>query len=382
MVEVLGHTPKKPLGRTAAAVGVVLAIVFAALAFISIRSGFTIPTVERLWSVPVEALASSGGQWLTIILVLVFRQIPGVQPWFLVLVTVGIAALMAAYFCAWIIRRGWKRWEAVVLTLSFAAHPFLLYLAVSGQPRLLSLGIFAALVFWCSRLEAIGDVQSQMTAGLVLGLLMVSDPNGIYVLMAVLTVLPIFYRQIVDGKSAIAGYLLVGLPPLIALSAVMILQLLLSTRAPRYALAAWSGPLHGIPADFAGYDWLILFGGRPGLALGAIVALILVVCPLLILMLVRLFRERRRPGLVALALFVPLAAGSVGSWFWHVAASWIYPSYVIAGVAIWLMTSTLDIQWRRWVLVLGVIGTVAAWVTPPVWFEQDKASWRASLTVR
>jgi len=236
------------------------------------------------------------------------------------------------------------------------------------------------LVFWCSRLEAIGDVQSQMTAGLVLGLLMVTDPNGIYVLMAVLTVLPIFYRQIVDGKSAVAAYLLVGLPSLIALSAVMILQLLLSTRSPQFALAVWSSPLHGIPADFAGYDWLILFGGRPWLAMATILGLTLAVCPMCLAMLARFVIDRRRIGLIVLALGVPLVAGSVATWFWHAAASWIYVTYCIAGTAIWLMTTSLDQRWRRVVLALGLLGTLVAWFAPPVWFEQDKITWRATLT--
>lgn len=358
-------------------------IFFGIVADTSIENGFTTRLLAKLWDAPIFAIAQAGGQWLVVLLVLLLRQIPGLGPEALAGVTVLTGALLVGGLTRVLLRRGWRPIGVGLFVIALVLNPLVLMAATMGQAPLLTAGVFAAVVLCARRLEEIGDVQAQMSMGLILALFAVTDQNAVYFIAAVLLWLPVIYRDIVDFRSAVAAYLLVALPPVIMLATVFYTQQVLTDEPLGRLLSIWSTPLHGASAEAVFYEWPTRFGGRFLAALIAIAVAALVMCPMVLAPLLRLpfsRAERRAPGTALIALVVPLIAGGTATFFWHTTGALTFLLCLLTGVAVWMATVRVPRGFRALVVLAMLLALPVAWLMPTPWIEVERRAWRASLT--
>jgi len=359
--------------------GILCVIIFTTVAYAAVREGYISTLVERLWSLHSEEVQESGGQWLVVLFVLSLKAIPGTGPALLVAVTVVAAAYMLSTLAGILTRRGWSHVQIIVFITALALHPLTLYAATTGQPFLLLAFTFACVILAADRLESIGDVQAQMAIGLALALLIITNANGIYFIIPFLILLPIFYRQMNSVQSVLAGYIMVGLPCMIALVISFYVQIVFSRESLWNIVELWQAPLHRPTADLNQYQWLVKYRGDMWGALGALLASLFFFLPIYVAPAIRLMasvRERKRPGTALAALIVPLLGGSVATYFGHAASAWTFLAAALAGSAIWIATSKIKSRSRS-ILVAGLIlGVVMSWASPEIWLDQEKIAWR------
>jgi len=65
--------------------------------------------------------------------------------------------------------------------------------------------------------------------------------------------------------------------------------------------------------------------------------------------------------------------------FWHATGPWVYLSYALAALCVWIATSTIPPHWRQMLLAAMAIGVVATWTLPQFWTEPEKIAWREIL---
>lgn len=358
-------------------------IFFGIVADTSIENGFTTRLLAKLWDAPIFAIAQAGGQWLVVFLVLLLRQVPGLGPEALAGVTVLTGALLVGGLTRVLLRRGWRPIGVGLFVIALVLNPLVLMAATMGQAPLLTAGVFAAVVLCARRLEEIGDVQAQMSMGLILALFAITDQNAVYFIAAVLFWLPVIYRDITDMRSAVAAYLLVGLPPVIMLSTVFYTQQVLTDEPIGRLLAIWSTPLHGAGEEAVHYEWTARFGGR---FLGSLVAMLVaavILCPMVLAPLLRLpfsRAERAAPGTAFIAVTVPLLAGAAATFFWHTTGVLTFLLCLLTGVAVWMATVRVPRYFRALVIMIMMASLPVAWLTPTPWIEAERRAWRASLT--
>lgn len=328
-------------------------------------------------------LLNSLGRAGTIGALLVFEKIPGLSISALSLVNVVSSALFI-WGIAWRLdRQGWPSIQIALLVMALLLHPLFLRAATSGEiVLLLSALAFFVLVYTCERLEHIGDVQSQINIGLALGVLVLVDPQAIYLIMPLLPLLPLLYRQIQDITSGLAALLIVIMPPLAGLGTFAYLHILFSQAPLSTAFQLWASPLHGSGARIDDYDWLMHFGGKLIAPLGMLMIGALVSVPGHMVVIWRLFAaraERNRPGAALAALLLPAIAGAFATYQMHTQSAWPYLLAALMALLVWLTTKPLPNYVRRRALTLMLIGSLSAWMYPPLWAERDAAAWRAAL---
>lgn len=378
-----------PLDRRISAVSVGLAIlctiIFGIIAYIAVQHGYISGLISRLWELDNEEIHNSGGQWLIVLLVLLFKAIPGTGPELLVVVTVATATYMLSALGGILTRRGWHPFQTFIFVTALAAHPLMLYAATTGQAFLLVAVAFACVILTADRLESIGDVQSQMAIGLALAFLIVTNSNGIYFIIPFLILMPIFYRQMHNVQSILAGYIMVGLPSLIALVVSFYVQIVFSHETLWLVVARWLAPLHRPNVDTHQYVWLASYGGDLGGAFGALLASILLFLPIYVVPAIRLItsvRERKRPGTAIAALLVPVLGGAFATYFWHAGSAWSFLAAALAGNTLWIATSKIK-SWSRSIIIIGLfLGVSLSWALPEVWLDKEKLAWRTTIVAQ
>ncbi len=359
--------------------GILCAIIFTTVAYAAVREGYISTLVERLWSLNSEEVQESGGQWLVVLFVLSLKAIPGTGPALLVAMTVVGAAYMLSTLAGILTRRGLGQIQIIVFITALALHPLTLYAATTGQPFLLLAITFAFVILSADRLESIGDVQAQMAIGLALALLIITNANGVYFIIPFLILLPIFYRQMNSVQSVLAGYIMVGLPCMIALVISFYVQIVFSRESLWNIIELWQAPLHRPTADLNQYQWLVKYRGDMWGALGALLASLFFFLPIYAAPAIRLMasvRERKRPGKALAALTVPLLGGAVATYFGHAASAWTFLAAALAGSAIWIATSKIKSRSRSIIVAGLILGVVLSWGAPEIWLDQEKIAWR------
>lgn len=327
-------------------------------------------------------LLDSLGQAFTISTLLALRSLPGLTVDGLPVLT----ALAAAGFCAILAhmldRQRWPGWQVFVLIAAVSLNPLFLKAATTGTTMLFSALAFFAVVYSCERLEHVGDVQAQMNVGLVLGLTVLVDPVAIYILMPVLTAIPVMYRDIRSPEAAFAAYLMVVLPALIAGAAFVFLHMIISPEPLIRPFKLWASPLHGAVEVLDRYDWILAYGGdfwgaAAMLGLGALV------CVPGVAVLVWRFAgaraERASPGTAIITLFVPVFSGAVATSQVHARSAWPFVLAVLMAFLVWLSTKPVPDYVRRVALAAMLVGAGTAWLYPPLWAERGAAAWRTAL---
>lgn len=212
-------------------------------------------------------------------------------------------------------RSGWSRTSAFAFTLCFATNPLLLWAASSGGNAALYLLLYYLVCRTVLELQRSNGTLSYMTLGVLVAVLAVVDPRGLYLAVALMPFLPLIVHPKVLQETT-AGTLLIVFAPLLLLLLAWVYLVSIYTTYPVSHLV--SSVLHGMTvADHRIGDsgWLFRFGGGL-LSPLAMAGLILITgFPACVWVLGRLAR-RNRPQLgaaVLTILLLPVVAAAVAT---------------------------------------------------------------------
>jgi hypothetical protein len=376
---------QQALFRISNAIGWVMMVssllLFGTVADNMIGNGYIAPIVTRVWQTGAAPIAI-GGQWLVAGLVGVVKLLPKSGPEVLAVVSISLAAILLGLFARTLRRRNWSAWEATMATLLVAVHPATLYMATTGQPLVLVVALTAFVVLAVDRAEALGDAQSLMGLGIAAALLFITTPNAIYVVMPVITILPVALRDITSAAAALSIFVLTLMPSCVVVGGIMIAGDTIGLRMSE-VIQIWSSPLHGVTDDQAlSAPWLAAHGGRFGLTLWDLSWLCVLCTPQVLLVVQRIamrHQERTRPATAILTLCLPVLTGAFAAMFWHISSPWPVIGVSIACTAAWAVATPLRLAERRFWVLLLLTGDLLAWTVPAFWDEADKLAWFAAI---
>jgi hypothetical protein len=359
-------------------VGFASMIIFSLAAMRLAAAGFVPASVAVVWNSP-NVNTTLGGQWLQVALIWIIQKIPGSSAATLSIVTVISASFVQGFITHDLIRRGWSPLQASLSVGLTALHPIMLSLATSGSPLLMYAILASFVIIALDRMEAIGDTQSLIVLGLLIGVVMLSWPNGIYFLLPLLPLLPWAFRDIENYSAAMALYVIALAPMVIGIAAVALGGTLFDISA-RDALMIWASPLHGAnPELLPGSAWLAAFGGKFFISLADLFLLCMVLMPRNIIVLVRFafdLRERSNPATGLAALVIPPLAGALATYYWQLLSPWTTISISFMCVTAWAATVQFR-NWERWLWVASIsVGVPTAWLTPLLWHAAEQHLWR------
>jgi hypothetical protein len=352
---------------------------YAWVADLLFASGHLDAMLERVWLVS-EDPAAIAGQWLAALLLSLARHVPDAGPQTLVMLTVLAGGFTLGVFY-WRLRRvRWGLLEALAATALLGLHPATLMLATTGQTLLLSALLVGIVALALDRASTIGDAQSLMALGLTLAALVLTAPDALYIALPIMALLPFCLRDVRDGGSALALFLLTLFPALIAVGGILLAAATFG-EAPTYALNRWVAPMHGF-TEAANTPWLVQFGGNFFAPFFALLPLCAIAMPPAVLPLLSLLvrpEERQRPATALLALLGGPIAGAGATLFWHTAGPLPAIATSMAAVVAWTSSRRLQSAERwLWLLWLG-IGVFLCWTTLWVWDDPDHLAWRVAL---
>jgi hypothetical protein len=372
-----------PLGLV---VGIATVVLFLFTADRIFSAGYLAPLLGIVWDADADA-ANAGGQWLVQGLLALVRGIPGAGPELLVLMTAGIVATMIGLFSSALRRRGWPASMSVLAGLLVAIHPVTLQLASTGQPAVLGLAATCILLICVDRAGALGDAQSLMALGLAFALLFITEPNALYVVLPVLAVLPWMLKEMRDGGSTAALFLIMIIPSIVAVATLLVGSMVVGV-APETTLRHWLAVLHGTLSDDAiGSTWLSRNGGTFFGPLTELVSLCLGCVPVILVVLWRMLisplTDHRRPpirfGTALLAVGIAPLAGAFAVLFWHPETGWTAVATALAVACTWAMTVRLRwLERTLWILAM-LIGMILSWRMDWLWADPDKIAWHTAL---
>jgi len=361
-------------------------ILFVATADRAFSAGYMAPLLGVVWDLDVNA----GGQWLEQGLLALVHSIPGAGPELLVLLTSLLTAMAIGALCSTLRYRGWSYLSATLVGLLVAIHPITLHLASCGQPATLGALAVGLLVLAVDRAAALSDAQSLMTLGLALALLFVTDPNALYIVMPVLAIMPWMLREMRDGISSAALFLILLVPSVVLIAALLAGSMVVGV-APETILRHWLAVLHGgLSEDVLGTSWLVANGGAFFRPLAVLLWLSLICLPAIAVIVLRvaispLFtpsRRRLRVGTAILAVLLSPLAGAFAAFFWHQQSRESAMAVTLAAGCAWVMTVSMR-RAERFLWVTGLAcGVVLCWSTGLLGPDPDTQAWTAAILAR
>ncbi len=349
-------------------------------------AGYLAPLLGIVWDVDVNA----GGQWLQQGLLALVHSIPGAGPELLVLLTATLVAAAIGRLCVTLRQRGWSYLSASLVGALVALHPVTLHLASCGQPAVLGALAVGLLLICVDRAAALSDAQSLMTLGLALALLFVTDSNALYIVMPVLAMMPWMLREMRDGISSAALFLILLVPSVVLLAALLAGSMVVGV-APETILRNWLAVLHGgLSENLLGTSWLVENGGSFLAPLLELLWLSLVTFPAALVIAVRVLlsplvdpkRRRIRFGTAILAVVLSPLAGAFAVFFWHQESRETAMAMSIAAGCAWVMTVSMRRQERVLWIVAIACGVLLAWSGGFGGGDPDTLAWRASMITR
>lgn len=363
------------------AVALACFVLFAAAADRVVRADFLPGVITQVWLSGAKPSAI-GGQWVVALLLTLAHLIPGAGPELLVVVTVVTGAAILGAFAAMLRRRNWPVWQAALAALLLALHPVVLWLATTGQPVLLATLMVGMLILSVDRAEAIGDAQSLMGMGLAAALLFLTSPNAVYVVLPVLTLLPVALRGMDSPGAALSLLLLAVIPSFVVVGGILVATISVGFDAGE-VMRLWAAPLHGSvnPAELS-TPFLAAFGGRFFAAFGVMLWLSFAAMPPILVVALRLATrraERARPATALLTLLLAPFAGAMAMTAMHQNTPLVAIAYTIAATTAWAVTANLASVERTGLLTMLALGDAVALSLPWLWDGANGAWLRALL---
>ena len=306
--------------------------------------------------VPSASAGLDGGAWLTDLVARPIMALP--WPWPLETVLAVVAAcvlgILIAWLYEWLVYNDWTRFEALLFVVFLTGSSAIIG-SVTGDHRAIATMVACiAVVPGIRRIESVGDVQANMSFGLVLPLLFLAGPP----LAPLILPLALFGAQADpvarhDWRAFVAMFLVAIMPTLLVFTGMIglfgipeVVRLVTQVYVPAFSLAR---------ADHAATQALVT-------------QFVLTVLPFAIVTVAYLFtRDRRWQPVSAIAVVVlPLylvSGAIVFSW----PMSPLLPTVAfLAAYTSWLSVARL---WPvfRWVsIALMFLTAVVSWSTPIV----------------
>ncbi|SFZ81469.1 hypothetical protein SAMN02983003_0517 [Devosia enhydra] len=356
--------PAKPLWRPATLIIALSALVMLTLlAYLVVEAGYLRADIEALQG--GEAWRTGG--WMAQVVLRVVSLLPDAE-WQAVVLALMAASVTGVMFGVLYHRlrlNGWTVLGAIVIVATLGLHAGELY-ALTASSRAIPLYIaLAALIPAIRALEDVGDVQSAITFGMVLPLLLLASPITT-LLIVPLTIAgalanPDSWR---DGRAFVAMLLVAILPTLIVASGVigyavqarLDLTLILSTYIRTYAQIR--------VGDISGSLMALLAFAPVGLV------------PLLYCVW-RKLPERRRYVWSALAVVgLPLYLAMARQTFPSTMSAIVPPLALVTAFVSWLSVVRLPFALRALSVGLMLASAVLSWWVTGLW---DDPEWKATL---
>jgi hypothetical protein len=297
-------------------------------------------------------LATVDGAWLSNIVVWAVDWLPGPLP----VQLTAFSACVIGGLLAWLYRRllfnGWPVAEALLLVLALAAHAVIVGAVIANHRAIPVILACAAVVPAIRRLESVGDVQAEMSFGLVLPLLFLAGPT----MTLLVPVLALFGAasdpNVRTDPRALAAMFIVSIMPTVLIM-VGLFGMLGGTEASRLFTDVYAARFHLYRLDPEAVRPLLAMTATAVLPFALVIAAYL------------LHRDRRRQpwsALAVLGLPAYLVAGTL-IFHWPILAS--TPTAVFLGaVASWLSVARLTPTVRRVAIALMVLGAAISWTAP------------------
>lgn len=329
-------------GSRSIAVATLSAALFVFLLAVGQRAGFG--TLSVGWTDAGEGALLARG------IVMVVGLVP--WPWGIDLVTAIVAALGTGLLLAWLFERliynNWSSWAALLFAFLLATHPAVIQTAIVDHRSLPTMLTCVLIVLGVRRIESVGDVQSNLTLGLVLPLLLLDGPP-----LALLIVPLALFGALSDSVARTDIRAFVAM----LLAAIMPTLLVLT----------------GLLGAFGGSGFVDLVRHYLGsyvpqplgpAATGQILSVVLwTVAPFGVVIFFYLFVRDRRwqpvSALVTLALPFYLMTGDI-LFSWNIAPT-LPTAAFLAAFAAWLSVARLRATFRFAALALLGVSSVAAW---------------------
>jgi hypothetical protein len=313
------------------------------------------------------------GAWLSDLVVWLLTALPGELPLntTLAVFSAGVLGALIAWLYRRLIYNDWPAFDALVFVGALACNSFIVS-AVTADHRVIPLMLAcAAVIPGIRRLESVGDVQAEMSFGLLLPLLFLAGPST-----ALLIPMLAVFGALSDSETRrnraafIAMFLVAIMPTLLVLTGLV--GILGVHEAGRLATEIYGPAFH--PEPLASGKW------TPFLTIFAYAVLPFAI----VIVAYWLQHDRRRQpwsAMAVLVLPVYLLLGAVlFSWPMSPAA----PAAVFLGAfASWLAVARLTPTFRRASAALMVLGTMVSWsaavlASDPAW-QAGPLAWIGGL---
>ncbi|MBI4920603.1 MAG: hypothetical protein HY834_02550 [Devosia nanyangense] len=361
--------PARPAARTRRALGdltnfgVALAAVtaFVLLAATLLRRGYASPDFDAMLT--DDAGRRSGG-WLSEIVLFGIRALPDdwAQQTALALLPAIAAGLLFGVLYHCVRDSDWGAPAALLLMVLLGGHALVLYAITSAGMQIPTLIALGALIPAIRRLESVGDVQADVSFGLVLPLLLLAGPQTAPL------ILPLAMASAIanpdgrrDHRAFIAMLLVAVMPTLIVIVGVV-----------GFAMQAGIDPADLLVPYVRAFASVHLDGLVTGLADMTVLA------PVAIIPIVYCFiPDRRRrcwSALAVVGLPVYLALGNA-VFPWHLPA-WVPAVAQLSTFAAWAAVARVRLPLRVATLALLAVAAAASWALPAIWTDTE---WKAAL---
>jgi hypothetical protein len=313
------------------------------------------------------------GAWLSQMLAWLVAIVPIPLPADTLLALVSALALGA--LLAWLYQRlvfnDWPVIEALLFVLALGANAIIVGTVTSDHRAIPVMLACAAVVPGLRRLESVGDVQAEMSFGLVLAFLLLAGPATAMLIPGLALFGTLSDRATrSDVRAFVAMFLVAIMPTLLVLTGM--LGMLGVDRAIPLFRAVYLDPFRPALLDDA---------SRHGLL--RVFAITVVPAGLLIAAYWLQLDRRRQPWSALAVLLLPaylLAGAALFSW---PVADTVPTAVFLGAFASWLSVARLNRTFRRAATILVLIGTVVSWeaagLAPAIPWHQLPA--RVSQTV-
>jgi hypothetical protein len=308
------------------------------------------------------------GAWLSDMVVWLLGALPFDLPLntLLAVFSAGVLGALIAWLYRRLIYNDWPSFEALVFVGALACNSFIVS-AVTADHRVIPLMLAcAAVVPGIRRLESVGDVQAEMSFGLLLPLLFLAGPSTALLIPMLAVFGALSDSETRRNRSAfVAMFLVAIMPTLLVLTGLV--GMLGVGEAVRLATEIYGPAFQPEPLPRSEWSPFLLIFAYAVLPFAALIVAYW------------LQRDRRRQPWSAVAVLALPVYLLIGALFFSWPMSPAAPATVFLGAfASWLAVARLTPTFRRASIALMILGTIVSWsafvlASNPAWHRAPLA---------
>jgi hypothetical protein len=298
------------------------------------------------------ALPTVDGAWLSNLVVWMVSALPGELDIKLMVVSAVVIGFLLAWLHVRLVGNGWAVPEALLLVLVIAGHAVVVGAVIADHRVIPVMLACAAVVPAIRRLESVGDVQAEMSFGLMLPLLFLAGPTMTLLVPVLALFGAVSDREArSDIRAFVAMFLVAILPTLLIMTGMF--GMLGEAEAKRLFHDVYLARFHAFDLSPNSVVPLLTMTAATLLPFGLIVA---AYC---------LTPDRRRQVWSAIAVIGLPAYLIAGAFVFHWPMLVSTPTAVcLAAFASWLAVARLSRTMRLAAIMLVLLVTAASWTMP------------------